>query len=93
LIWGIVLRNKKLKDILDFTRQSVEEMMVDDEFKEWSAEDIFQLASEVALNEHSAKGSTPPVGEVDKTRVAFCISDTADETDVIVIQGEGFIDD
>jgi len=87
------LRNKKLKDLLDFASKSVEGMMFDEDFNDWSAEAIFDLATKVALEELSASGSKPPVAEVDSTRFAFCINDSEEETDVIVIHGEGLFDD
>jgi NADH:ubiquinone oxidoreductase subunit B-like Fe-S oxidoreductase len=87
------LKNKKLKDLLNFTAQSVEEMQKDENFEDWSAEDIFQLATEVALNEYSAKGTKQPVARVDSDRFAFCFNDSDNESEVIIIHGEGLFDD
>lgn len=87
------MRDKKLKDLLNFTVQSAEEMMIDENFTEWTAEDIFKLATEVALNEYSATGTTPPVAKVDSTKFAFCFNDFEHESEVIIIHGEGLFDD
>lgn len=67
-------------------------MIKDETFEGWSEEDILNLAMEVCMNEHSATGVNPPVGEIDINRVAFCISQD-DELDLIFLNGEDFIDD
>lgn len=87
------MRNKKLKDLLNFTVQSVDEMQKDDNFSEWSAEDIFELATEVALNEYSAKGTKQPIARVDSDRFAFCFNELDSESEVIIIHGEDLFDD
>jgi hypothetical protein len=87
------MRNKKIKDLLKLTVQSAEEMSVDPNFDDWSAESIFQVATEVALNEYSATGDNSPVASVDTSRFAFSFNENEEEMDVIMIHGESLFDD
>ena len=79
--------------MLKFFNATVKGMIKDPNFDGWSEEEIFNLALDVCVNEHMANGVNPPIGEVDKNKVAFCISDTDEELDLIFLNGEDFLDD
>lgn len=84
--------SKKINKMLRFFNQSVKGMVKDPNFKTFSEEEIFNLALDVCMNEFIARGENPPIGEVDRQNVAFCISENED-LDLIFLNGENFLDD
>lgn len=86
-------RNNKIKKMLDFTKDALEQMMEDPNFKSWTAEKIFSVATETAIVEFSAKGVNPPIASVDNKNFAFNSSEDIENIELIMIHGEDFFND
>lgn len=87
------MKRKKLKEMLEFFQATNEEMDNDDKLSDWSAEQIFETANEITMNEFTASGTGSPVATVDTSRFAFCLNDDPDALEVAIIHGEDMFDD
>jgi hypothetical protein len=87
------LKRKKLEEMIEFLKVSIEEMDKDEKLSKWTAEEIFETAAEVALNEFSARGVQSPLARVDKEQLGFCLSDDYENVQVLIIHGKDMFSD
>lgn len=68
-------RYKDVRQIFDFATSVADEMLAD--HPEMTAEDIVTISTEIAINnlEHSKAVSPLPVGNLDRTKMAFVLQD------------------